>query len=58
MGHETVWSKVRGVSLALICAVVLGICAVALVLWKKICVPVIETLVEFGHDCKLLWKDG
>ena len=53
---ETCWSKIRGVTLALIFAVVLGVGAGVIVLWKTLCVPVIGAFAELGRDLKLIMK--
>jgi len=53
---ETKWSKVRGVTLALICLIPLGICDVVIFLWKTLCVPVIGAFAELGRDLKTIRK--
>jgi len=36
---ESRWTKIRGVALALICAAVLGVVAIAILLWKMLRAP-------------------
>ena len=55
---ETRWSKIRGLTIALMCLVPLGIVGIAIFLWKTLCVPVIGAFAELGHDFKIIMKGG
>ena len=55
---ETKLSKVRGVTLALICLVMMVVGTGLIGLWKILCVPVIEQFAELGRDLKTIWKGG
>ena len=54
MTPETKLSKVRGVTVALICLVPLGVAAIVVLLWHTVCVPVIGAFAELGRDLKAL----
>ena len=55
---ETKLSKVRGVTLALICLAVMVVGTGLIGLWKMICLPVIEQFAELGRDLKTIMKGG
>ena len=58
MTSETKLSKVRGVTIALICLVPLGIVGAVIFVWKMLCVPVIGAFAELGRDFKMITKGG
>ena len=56
--HETKLSKVRGVTLALICLAVMVVGTGLIGLWKMLCLPVIDQFAELGRDLKIIMKGG
>ena len=55
---ETKLSKVRGVTLGLICLVVMVVGTGIIMLWQKLGVPVIDQFAELGRDLKTIMKGG
>ena len=55
---ETKLSKVRGVTLALICLAVMVVGTGIIMAWQKLGMPVIEQFAELGRDLKMIWKGG
>ena len=55
---ETKLSKVRGVTVGLICLVIMVVGTGLIGLWKILCVPVIGAFAELGRDLKTIWKGG
>ena len=56
--HETKLSKVRGVTIGLICLVFLACGAGIIALWQTLVVPVIGAFAELGRDLKTIMKGG
>ena len=56
MTPETKLSKVRGVTLALICLAVMVVGTGLIGLWKMLCLPVIDQFAELGRDLKIIMK--
>jgi len=53
---ETKLSKVRGVTLALICLAIMVIGTGATLAWQTLGVPVIGAFAELGRDLKIIMK--
>ena len=51
-------AKVYGVTLALICLVIIFIGKIVFWPWQKLVVPVIEQFKELGRDLKTIMKGG
>ena len=58
INHETKWSMICGVTLALICLAIMVVGTGLIGLWKMICLPVIEQFAELGRDLKTIMKGG
>ena len=58
LNRETKLSKVRGVTIGLICLVILAVGTGIIGLWKLLCVPVIGAFAELGRDLKTIMKGG
>ena len=56
--HETKLSKVRGVTLALICLAVMVVGTGIIMAWQAVVVPVIGAFAELGRDFKMIMKGG
>ena len=55
---ETKLSKVRGVTLALICLAVMVVGTGIITAWQAVVVPVINQFAELGRDLKIMMKGG
>ena len=53
---ETKLSRVRGVTLALICLAIMVVGTGAIMLWQTLVVPVIGAFAELGRDLKTIMK--
>jgi len=56
--HETKLSKVRGVTLALICLAVMVVGTGIIMAWQAVVVPLIGAFAELGSDLKTIMKGG
>jgi len=53
---ESRWTKIRGVTLALICLAIMVIGTGATLAWQTLGVPVIGAFAELGRDLKIIMK--
>jgi len=53
---ETKLSKVRGVTLALICLGIMAIGTGVIIAWQTLCVPIIEQFAELGRDLRIIME--
>ena len=58
MTSETKLSKIRGVTLALICLAVMVVGTGIIMAWQAVVVPVINQFAELGRDLKTIMKGG
>ena len=58
MTPETKLSKVRGVTVALICLALMVIGTGMIMLWQASVVPLIGAFAELGRDLKIMMKGG